>query len=299
MMDSGSSSGRLRDEFGYLPPGDVRQCLVALSDAPQELRNLMEYRFQTEGSLGGHVVGNILLTALKDLHAGDEYAAIKSMESIMRIRGSVYPVTITNSHLVATLEDGTVILGEGNLYYGQDRTDSPIMSLTLEPKASLFAPTRKVLTSADYILIGPGTLNSSILPNLIVDGMVDCLRQAKTNGAKIIFVVNIMTKYRDSDGFAASDFLNKVQSELDGVKIDAVIVNNSEFPQDQLIAYSQEKAYPVPCDLSGEDQLVVAEDFVPEKLFLKSGGRASFARHDPKKLAKAVVRTIGLLKSSD
>jgi uncharacterized cofD-like protein len=292
MMDSGSNSGQLRDEYGYLPPGDVRQCLVALSDASIELRQLMQHRF-TNGSLDGHVVGNMLLTALKNLH-GDEFEAIKAMERILHLRGSVYPVTVDDAHVVAQLEDGTILRGEGKLFT-PEHGGRRITRVGLEPQPFLFPPTRKTFAEADYIIIGPGGLHNSLLPNILVAGMVETLREAKGRGARIVLVVNTMTKHGDTDGFKASDFREMIQQALDGVKLDAVICNTGAFPVEQLVPYAAEKAAPVECDLETKDDLlVVTGDFVPRESFVKHG-KPSFARHDPKKLAAAIEETIRLL----
>ena len=303
MMDSGSNSGLLRDAFGHLPPGDVRQCLVALSDAPHELRSLMQHRFQPNGSekntLQGHVVGNILLTALKEI-TGGEYEAIEAMERILRIRGKVYPVTIDNAHLVARLADGTTIKGEGNLYGSTRDLTTPITELALEPRARIFPKTRTVLESAHHIIIGPGGLHHSILPNLIVDGMRDALKAAKRNGARITLVTNTMTKHGDTTGFAASDILRRIQQELDGVRIDAVIVNSGTIPPDLLIDYAQERAEPVHMDLreARGGPIIVAADLVNDEPFLKQG-KPSFARHHPGKLAAVIRETIRRLDTGD
>ncbi len=303
MMDSGSNSGLLRDAFGHLPPGDVRQCLVALSDAPHELRSLMQHRFQPNGSekntLQGHVVGNILLTALKEL-TGGEYEAIEAMERILRIRGKVYPVTIDNAHLIAQLADGTAIKGEGNLYGPVRDLAVPIAGLTLEPQASIFPKTREVLERAHHIIIGPGGLHHSILPNLVVDGMRDALAAAKRNGARITLVTNTMTKHGDTTGFCASDILRRVQQELDGVRIDAVIANGGTIPPELLTEYAQERAEPVRMDLGEEPggPIVVAADLVNDEPFLKHG-KPSFARHHPRKLAAIIRETIRRLDEHD
>jgi uncharacterized cofD-like protein len=299
MMDSGSNSGKLRDEFGYLPPGDARQCLVALSDAPYELRALMQYRFSSgKSDLDGHVIGNILLTALKEMSGGDEYAAIEAMERILGLRGRVFPVTLTDAHIVATLVDGTVVKGEGNLY-GPDRDNAiPIASLALEPQATLFDKTRDAIEEADIIIIGPGGLHHSILPNLIVHGMRDALRAAKTRGARILLVTNIMTKHGDTSSYHASHFLDRVQAELGDVKIDLVIANSGVFSDERIAAYASESAEPIMMDIEGhEDLLLITRDLVSDQAFLKHG-KESFARHHPQKLASAVRDAILLLRKN-
>jgi len=284
MMDSGGSTGRLRDEFGYLPPGDVRQSLVALSDAPQELRALMQHRFNASGSsLDGHVVGNILLTAFKDI-TGDEYAAIEAMERVLRIRGKVFPVTVDNCHLVARLEDGTLIKGETDIDIPKHDPSLKILEVFLEPNATLFPRTKEVLEDAQFIIIGPGDLYTSIMPNLAVQGMVEALQQAKRGGTKIIFVTNTMTKHGETNGFGASDFYNIIKTKIG--PIDAVIVNNGKISDEQRDAYLKENAVPVQNDM-GDDCVVVAEDLV---------NKDAFARHHPQKLARAIERAISRIR---
>jgi uncharacterized cofD-like protein len=287
MMDSGGSTGRLRDEFGYLPPGDVRQCLTALSEAPEEMRLLMQHRFDApKSSLHGHTVGNILLTAAKDITGTHdqltaEYAAIEYMERIMRIRGKVYPVTLTNCHLLATLEDGTTIHGETNIDRPKHNPNLKIIQLELEPRATIFSKTEEAIETADYILIGPGDIYTSIMPNLVVDGMRDALAKARANGAKIIYIVNTMTKNGETNDFTATDFVRCIR-EAAGA-IDAVIVNTGTPSKQLLFAYKEEYARPVVNDLDDGELLVIAQDLMKSK---------DFARHDSKKLANAVQQAI-------
>lgn len=281
MMDSGGSTGRLRDEFGYLPPGDIRQSLVALSDAPNELRKLMQHRFEASGSsLDGHVVGNILLTALKDI-TGDEYAAIEAMERILRIRGKVYPVTLTNCQLVAKLENGETVVGETNIDEPKHDPSLRITSVYLDPPAHIYERTAQVIKEADYILVGPGDLYTSIMPNLVVKGMVEALKEAQNNGAKIIYTINTMTKAGETNNYAASTFVNVVQKALGSAEIDAVIVNTGKMPSSLIAAYEKEQAEPVVNDL--ENGVIIADDLMSKE---------SFARHHPQRLAKAVRRAI-------
>jgi len=286
MMDSGGSTGRLRDEFGYLPPGDMRRALIALSDAPLELRALMQHRFKAEGSgLHDHVVGNIILTALKDLSGGDEYAAIEAMSRILNLRGMAYPVTLTNCHLVAKLEDGSVIRGETNIDIPKHNPNLRITALGLEPRAVIFEKTAAAIESADIIIIGPGDLYTSLMPNLIVEGMVSALKQAKRNGARIILVTNTMTKHGETNKFRASDFLSIIQDALDGAFIDAVIMNTARPPSGLLAAYAAEGAEPVLPDLahSGDGPIIIGADVISTE---------AFARHNSTLLAKAIEEVI-------
>ncbi|HIH24058.1 TPA: hypothetical protein HA251_03430 [Candidatus Woesearchaeota archaeon] len=230
---------------------------------------------------------------------GDEYAAIEAMERTLRIKGKVYPVTLTNSNIVVRLADGKEIRGEGNLYDEHRDLSQPIAAIALDPPAQLFEKTREVLESADYIIIGPGGLHHSILPNLIVDGMQEALRSAKENGARIILVTNTMTKHGDTTGFSANDMLRRVQEALEGVGIDAVIANTGAFSPDRLAAYALENAAPVTMDLEDSHSLlVIGDDLVTDESFLKHG-KPCFARHDPVKLSRAVRRAIDRLSMRD
>jgi uncharacterized cofD-like protein len=284
MMDSGGSTGRLRDEFGFLPPGDVRRCLIALSDAPLELRKLMQHRFDRGNGLSGHVVGNLLLTALKEIH-GDEYAAIAAMERILAIKGKVYPVTLTDCTLVAELEDGTRVHGESNIDLRSDAR-MQIRRVLLEPSATLFGRTSEAIKAADYIIIGPGDLYTSVMPNLAVRGMAGALAHAQARGARILFVTNTMTKRGETDGFTASDFVRVVQEALGTATLDAVIVNTGQITLAQREAYARERAVPVVDDLKRGGAILVEEDLVR---------REDYARHHPHKLAQAVRKAISAL----
>jgi uncharacterized cofD-like protein len=284
MMDSGGSTGRLRDEFGYLPPGDIRQCLIALSDAPLELRKLMQHRFKAKGSpLDGHVIGNLLLTAFKDLHGGNEVAAIEAMERILRIRGKVHPVTTCNCQLVATLEDGSVVRGETNIDVPKHDPSLRIRQVALEPDALIFPRTADVIENADYLIIGPGDLYTSIMPNLVIGGMTDAIRTAQRKGACLIYITNTMTKHGETNGFTASDHLAVIQAALDGAKVDAVIINDGEISPEQREAYEREHAHPVVNDVEASGVIVVAGDLVNKDVF---------ARHNSHKLADAVAKAI-------
>ncbi len=292
MMDSGGSTGRLRDEFGYLPPGDVRKCLVALSNAPQRLRALMEHRFGAGSGLKGHALGNLMLTAFKDIIPGTpgqkEYGAIEAMEEILRIEGKVYPVTLTNCHLKAHLSDGSVVMGETNIDVPKHDARLRIARLELEPRALIFPKTRAALEEADTIVVGPGDLYTSLMPNLLVVGVVGALKRAKRRGAKIIYVVNTMTKRGETDGYAAGDFVRSVQDALDGASIDAALVNTGAISRAQRRAYEAERAQPVRNDLAGARRpIVIASDMVSKE---------AFARHHPALLARAIGEAISSMR---
>jgi uncharacterized cofD-like protein len=244
----------------------------------------MEHRFETGDGLKGHTMGNLMLTALKETIPGTadekEYGAIEAMEEILRIHGKVYPVTLTDCHLVARLSDGTTVKGETNIDVPKHDPGLGIVGIALEPRAALFRKTRDAILDADTVVIGPGDLYTSIMPNLIVDGMADALRGAQRRGARIVYVVNTMTKHGETDGYAASGFVRAVQRAIDGSRIDAALVNTGEISRAQREAYAAEHAQPVIDDLGKARGLVViAGDLV---------SRDAFARHSPASLARAI-----------
>ena len=286
VMDSGGSSGRLRDEFGALPPGDVRRCLVALSPddrAGLHLRRLFEYRFATGEGLDGHSFGNLFLTALSDI-TGGLVPAIAAATRILNTRGRVIPVTHDDVHLCAELEDGTVIRGEGRIDVREVRPDVPISRVFLDPPGRANPDALAAIVSADLVVIGPGDLYTSILPNLLVDGLADAVNVS--TGA-LVYVCNVMTKRGETGGYAASDFAGRIASYLGRERLDYVLVNDGTIPAEILGRYAEEGAEPVAIDgrLSEVADNVVAADLV---------SRGDYARHDSERLAGRLVEILAV-----
>ena len=218
MADDGGSTGVLRDELGVLPPGDVRQCLVALSDSSLSLRRLFTYRFD-RGGLAGHSFGNLLLSALEKL-TGDFETAIDEARKILKVSHTVLPVTRNKAHLVMQLRDGTVLRGEHaidttNIQKGGIRKFFYKPSVTLSPRA------RKAIREADLIVIGPGSHFSSVVPNLLVRGMSSALA---TSRAKIVYIANITNKKGHTEGYTAVDYGTDIERHL-GTSLDVIIAN--------------------------------------------------------------------------
>ena len=285
MADSGGSTGVLRDEFGVLPPGDVRRALLALSSQEEQttLRKLFDYRFMRGNGLSGHSFGNLFLTALSEI-TGSQVKAIREAGRLLNISGKVLPVTTIDTHLVARLEDGTLIRGETNIDIRLVRPDLKILDVFLSPKASLYKPVATEINKADLVVIGPGDLYTSVIPNLLVEGLSEAL--SKTS-AKVVYVCNIMNKHGETDGFSASMFVGEINKYVGKNVLSAVIVNEGGFPKRLLKKYAKtEKAYPVKADLKnlGNQVQVISGDFT-------TGG--TLLRHDPGKLAKAILRVLG------
>lgn len=285
MFDSGGSSGRLRDEFGILPPGDVRQALLALSCLPLEklsLRQLLEYRFENGVGLRGHSFGNLLLTALNEI-TGRADLAIAEAAKILDVKGQVLPVSLTDTHLCARLEDGTIIKGETNIDIRRVRPELRILDVFLDPPAKIFPKAREAILEADLIVLGPGDLYTSTIPNLLVEGVCRALFQTK---GEIVYVCNLMTKYGETQGFAVSDFVGEIKRYLGPAakKLAAVLVNNEwRVSKNLLRRYKQEKAEPVRYDEENCQRLGVKIVSLP----LAAVGQ--LLRHDSKKLAKAII----------
>ena len=284
MADDGGSSGRLRDEFGHLPPGDTRRCLVALSAdrrASHTLRALFEYRFAKGDGLSGHAFGNLFLTALTEITGSLELAIIEASR-LLNVRGRVLPVTTDDVTLCATLEDGTLITGECNIDVRTVKPELAIRQVFLSPEGCAYPPVIHAIREADILILGPGDLYSSIIPNLLVKGICEAVRDCR--GTRI-FVCNLMTKHGETDGFAASRFVSEIYHYLGApTALDWVILNSSAFPEALVAKYSQEDAHPVVADLSRDDQFghrIALEDV------LASG---SLLRHDPKKLADVIMK---------
>jgi len=245
VFDHGRHSGQLRDERGVLPPGDIRQAILALSDDNQEpiLRKLMSYRFSEKGnsSLNNATVGNILLTALTEIE-GSLPAAINALCRLCNVRGRVLPVSLNNADLCVELNDGSILRGEGNIDNRLIEDDRVIRRAYLEPKANIFVGAYEALLEADKIVLCPGDLYTSLIPNLLVDGFVDALLQSK---AMLIYVVNIMTKKAETDGFTVSDFVCVVHEYIRNREINIVIYNSEVIDPAIVEKYSTEKSQPV------------------------------------------------------
>ena len=281
MFDSGGSTGRLRDEFGYLPPGDVRRCILALTPEKSDtdvLRSLLDFRFKKGEGLNGHSMGNLLLTALKEI-TQDEILAIEKLSSLLGLKGRVLPVTLDNSHLCAELEDGTIVKGETNIDIPKHDPKLRIKKLFLEPNANALIDTIESIKNSDLVVIGPGDLYSSLIPNLLVRGISDAIKSSK---AKKVYVCNVMTKYGETHGFKASDFLNELEKYLGKGTIQYMICNTEKGTNELLKIYAEENAFPVELD---EQELInrvnlIKGDFINEGVLV---------RHDSRKLARTII----------
>jgi len=274
MMDSGGSTGRLRDEFGFLPPGDVRRCLAALSRDAGLLRTLFEYRFSRGQGLDGHSFGNLFLTVLRDI-TGSDAKAIQEAGKILHVRGSVLPVTISNCQLGAIMENGQVVVGETNISIPRHDPKLRIRKLFPVPPVRVFKEAEQAILAADKIIIGPGDLYTSILSNIIVGGVKTAIHKSR---ARKIYVCNIMTKKGETSGYSAADHVRELEKYLGRGAVTRIVCNNRMPGTALLRKYATQGAEFVGPDM--RDPRVVRADML--------GGR-DLARHDPDKLARVLM----------
>lgn len=291
MMDSGGSSGKLREELGVLPPGDVRQCLVALSESPKLLRELFNYRFE-EGGLKGHNFGNIFLSALEKSSGGMK-EAISEVGRILRIKGAVVPVTFDTSDLCVELENGEKIIGETHIDELEVTVDrSKIKRAYLSTPATINDDAKIAIEEADLIVIGPGDLYTSIIPNLLVAGVPEAIKASK---GKKIFVLNLMTKLGQTTNYSAKEHLSDLEKYLGKDVIDYVLINSKKPRKETLERYEEFNEFPVEDDLGEGKYNIIRENLIKDVILVNPQGdalRRSFIRHDSGKLAKQIMSVV-------
>jgi uncharacterized cofD-like protein len=278
VSDDGGSSGRLRDELQMLPPGDIRNCMIALSEDSTLLSRLFRYRFRGDGGLGGHSFGNLFLAALTEV-TGDFTEAIRLSSEVLASKGHIYPATISDVHLVAELEDGTLVHGETQI----SASKVPIRRLRLEPEQCLPLPAAlKAIRAADIITVGPGSLYTSILPNLLVAQVARVIGQTR---ATKVFVNNLMTQPGETDGYSARKHLETIQKYAPEIHFDFVIVNDRRISKEQAELYAAEGAYQIGIAGSLDDAIDQGTEIVRADL-LYDGEKV---RHNSDRLAQVVL----------
>ncbi len=295
--DSGGSTGKLRDEFGSLPVGDVRMALAALSDDPEEsnfLRKLFLYRFDKGDGLKGHNFGNLFLVAMAEVLGSQEQAILYASE-ILRVKGKVLPVSERDSHLVAEYENGQLVFGETHIDEPGDGFDGKmrIKKLWMQPEVKISDSAKKAILNADIIVIGPGDLYTSLLANVVVSGVPEAIKKSK---AKLVFVVNLIAKWGQTFDFNVSDHVEEFKKYV-GKYPDYVLVNDKALPKSILKKYELENGGPVRDDLLRKNTpyKVVRADLLGEEVIKKSSGdvlKRSLIRHDSQKLARVVYNLV-------
>jgi uncharacterized cofD-like protein len=261
VTDDGGSSGRLREDFNMLPPGDLRNCMVALSAEEDLLSKLFAYRFKSGKGLGGHNFGNLLLAALTDI-TGDFAHAIKLASKILATRGRIYPATTANATLVAHMDDGSIVRGETRITASKQR----IAELMIDPpNAAAMPETLEAIERADLITVGPGSLYTSLITNLLVQGIPTALAEAK--GTRV-FICNLMTQANESLGLKASEHIERIYEHTRAPIFDYAILNTAPFSPETLARYAAEQASPIEIDIDRIEKLgvrCVTGDFASEE----------------------------------
>ena len=280
--DDGGSSGKLREELGVLPPGDIRSCIAALADDEDLVAKLFQYRFKDCAGLSGHSFGNLFLTAMCSI-TGNMVNAVQESSKVLSIRGRVLPSTLDDMRLVAEMEDGSIIKGESNI----PESGKKIKRLFTEPaKCKPLADAIIAIQEADLIILGPGSLYTSVIPNLLINDISKAVSEAK---AKKIYVCNIMTQPGEPDGFSVSDHIKTLLKHAKYEKIiDAVLVN-TELPKELIAPYLDAGSEPVSVDEKEINKMgieIVQKNLIADKRF--EDGHSSFVRHSPMRLARVI-----------
>ena len=275
--DDGGSSGRLREEMGILPPGDIRNCIAALADDEDLVTKLFQYRFKKGEGLGGHSFGNLFLTAMCAI-TGNMVKAVRESSNVLNIRGVVLPTTLDDMKLAAEFEDGSIVQGESNI----PEAHKKIKRLFTEPSVCKALPEAlNAIAEADLIILGPGSLYTSVIPNLLVAGIADAIEQAS---AKKIYVCNIMTQPGETDEYSVASHVNALLSHANGKHIlDAVLVNNS-LPSNISDGYAKAGSIPVRLDM--ENLIPTGITVVSQKLLQEN--KEGLVRHSSNRVARAV-----------
>ena len=289
MADDGGSNKIMRDELGVLPPSDVRLCLVALSEHSDVVRKLMLYRF-SEGTLAGHTFGNIFLAALQKI-TGDFGQGVEIASEILKVKGAVVPITKDKADLSLMLSDGSIILGEHHI----DETNLENLSIDkffYKDAVNLNENARQAILNADYIVIGPGDLYTSLIPNFIVNGFKDALQKSK---AKIILPINLTNKQGHTMRWRASDYVFNIE-KYSGKMADFILINNEMPSKEQVEQYKSEERGEVLIEDDLKDKRVIRAPLLSHLIFTNSKAdtmKRSFIRHDSEKLAECIKKIIG------
>ncbi|PZD95175.1 hypothetical protein DNH61_11470 [Paenibacillus sambharensis] len=279
VADDGGSSGRLRTELQMPPPGDIRNVLLALSDVEPLMSQLLSYRFSNGNGLAGHSLGNLMLAAITDI-SGDFVTGVRELSRVLAVRGRVLPAAAHATVLKAEMMDGSIVTGESMIPKAKNR----IKRVFIEPPLVEPLPEAvEAIREADAILIGPGSLYTSIMPNLLVPALADAIIESE---ALKMFVCNVMTQPGETDGYTVSDHLDAIEEHVGSSLFDYVIVNNGEIPAPVLAKYAEEGAQAVVVDsekLAGRDLKIVADRLLMFRTYL---------RHDAARLSRHIYQLV-------
>lgn len=285
VADDGGSSGRIRQDLDMIPPGDLRNCLVALADTEPLMEKLFQHRFGGAGGLAGHNFGNLFIAAMTEV-LGDVEQALKESSKVLAVRGKVLPASTQKVRLWAKMVDGSVVEGESQIPLANKR----IESVYLQPEETMpVESSLEAIRDADAIILGPGSLYTSILPNLLVRGIADTLRKSQ---AVKIYICNVMTQPGETDGYSASEHVKAILDHVGPGVIDYVVINGQNVAVELQEKYADQGAYPVEPDLKAIEAMgikAVMADVISE---------TNWVRHDPLKLSRTIVSMIYKLKAN-
>jgi uncharacterized cofD-like protein len=280
VTEDGGSSGRLRDELNMLPPGDIRNCMVALSEDSNLLSKLFRHRFKGDGELGGHSFGNLFLAAMTEISGGDFVEAVRHTSEVLAIKGKIFPATDCDVRLVAEMETGETVRGESSI----TAAGSVIKNLWLEPqRCSPLPEALAAIAEADLITVGPGSLFTSLLPPLLVEDVAEAIARSQ---ATKIFICNLMTQPGETDNFTSGQHLEKVKEYAPAIDFDFVIVNSRPVTDEQNRRYRRDGAHQIGLGdslspvLRGRSVELVRADLLDD---------SEKVRHNPEKLAQVVL----------
>ncbi len=280
VADDGGSSGRLRNEMAIPAPGDIRNVIAAMSEVEPMLVDLFQHRFDKGNGLSGHTLGNLLLAAMASI-TGDFYKGIKEISRVLNVKGRIYPIANQNLILNAEMEDGSVVSGESKIPLSNKKIKRVFLSpQQIEPLPEAI----EAISKADLVVISPGSLFTSILPNLIIPKIGEALREAK---GKVVYVCNVMTQYGETQGFSASDHVKAIENHIGENCIDAIVVHNAPIKQMVRKRYEAENAEPVHYDITRLLEMglkVIEGDIIDHS--------RQTLRHDKDKIAKLLYSII-------
>jgi len=282
VMDDGGSSGRLREQIDMLPPGDVRNCILALAEDEQQLSQYFQYRLKAPAELAGHALGNLLLAGLEQA-TGSFDRAIEAMSMFLNIRGRVLPATLDNAQLSAVMDDGSIIIGESRIVSDPRQ----IKTMALSPQHVVpYDLVLEAISESDLILLGPGSLFTSLIPNLLIDGVATAIEEA---GGEKLLIANLMTQHGETDSLTHRDHLQTLNAYIRLSRFDYLLVNSEKPSADFLMRYQHEDAEPVIDDLLEANDYgldVIRDDFLGTAKWV---GKET-VKHDPEKLARTIAK---------
>lgn len=286
MADDGGSSGILREDLGMLPPGDIRNCILALSDTEPIMEKLMQHRFN-DNCLKKHNLGNVIIAALVEL-TGSFEAALSQLHNIFAVKGRVLPVSLDDLVLEATLSDGTIVLGESKIPYACIKKNSKIDKIKLIPEScELFPEIPPAIENSDIILLGPGSLYTSILPNLLVGKMAEKLKKAK---AKVVYCANLLTQPGETSSMTLEEHLFELERQVGTEFIDVILVNNQKVDEAIFEKYKKEGSEVILLSPEGRNKLITRGVEIIEDDFIEY--KAGYIRHNALKVAEVLINQI-------